>query len=694
MADPNDDKTILATSTQKPSGPLQLGEADNALPIGTRLGEFELIGLVGVGGFGIVYLAEDHSLGRRVALKEYMPSSLASRSQGSQVNVKSERYVETFEAGRRSFVNEARLLAQFDHPSLVKVYRFWEGNGTAYMVMPFYEGITLKQALKQMPAPPDEAWLKALLTPVLDALEVIHAAQVFHRDIAPDNIMLLEGGRPLLLDFGAARRVITDMTQALTVILKPGYAPVEQYAEMPEMKQGAWTDIYALSAVIYFAIMGKTPPPSVGRIMNDAMVPLAQQAAGRYSDGFLRGVDSGLAVKPAQRPQSIAELRELLGVAHGPTAHTTIQSIMLPPPGKSPAGAASPAPAPAPAAAGPKASLLIGGLLAVAALVGGGYYAMKPNPPPPMVAKVETPPAAVAKPETAPVAPPPTASSEPPPAPPPTTPIKPFSPLDEIDRLFQQRSRDYSVAVEVEQAQVRIGRDRLRFRLRSNKSGYLYVLMVGTDRQHFYKIFPNAVDAKNRIDAGKELSLPRPGWIMVSDGPPGADQFIAIVSEQPRDFSDSGLVAVDPFAEYPFDAAAQLAASQPTGQSPFIGKVKCPDGAATCSDAYGAAVFTIEEVESTAAPARAKPRSSQKARQSAVEEAPAAHASARQNTASLPADGRPPGQSIEDYVRNQTQRPAPPRPPTPAPSRNDYAAPGIPGGSSYPAPGVPRIPGF
>ena len=143
----------------------------------------------------------------------------------------------------------------------------------------------------------------------MDALEVMHAAQVFHRDIAPDNIMLLEGGRPLLLDFGAARRVITDMTQALTVILKPGYAPVEQYAEMPEMKQGAWTDIYALSAVIFFAIMGKTPPPSVGRIMNDSMVPLAQQAAGRYSDAFLRGVDRGLAVKPAQRPQTIAELR-------------------------------------------------------------------------------------------------------------------------------------------------------------------------------------------------------------------------------------------------------------------------------------------------------------------------------------------------------------------------------------------------
>jgi serine/threonine protein kinase len=686
MADTNDDKTILATATQKPSGPLQLGEADNALPIGTRLGEFELIGLVGVGGFGIVYLAEDHSLGRRVALKEYMPSSLASRSQGSQVNVKSERYVETFEAGRRSFVNEARLLAQFDHPSLVKVYRFWEGNGTAYMVMPFYEGVTLKQALKQMPAAPDETWLKGLLAPVMDALEVMHSAQVFHRDIAPDNIMLLEGGRPLLLDFGAARRVITDMTQALTVILKPGYAPVEQYAEMPEMKQGAWTDIYALSAVIYFAVMGKTPPPSVGRIMNDAMVPLAQQAAGRYADGFLRGVDRGLAVKPAQRPQSIAEFRELLGVAHLPAAHTTIHTIAHTRAGK-PASGDTSATSP-PQASGPKASLLIGGLLAVAALVGGGYYAMKPKAaptPPPVVAKVETPPAPLAKPETAP-APPAT-----PPAPPPAAQVKPFSPLDEIDRLFQQRSRDYSVAVEVEQAQVRIGRDRLRFRLRSNKPGYLYVLMVGTDKQHFYKIFPNAVDAKNRIDAGKELALPRPGWIMVSDGPPGADQFVAIVSEQPRDFADSGLVAVDPFAEFPFEAAAQLAASQPTGQSPFIGKVKCPDGAATCSDAYGAAVFTIEEVESAGAPARAKPRSSQKSRQSAVEDAPAPQSRARQSAASLPADGRPPGQSIEDYVRNQN-RPAPPRAPTPA--RNDYVAPGIPGGSGYPAPGVPRMPGY
>ena len=683
MADPNDDdKTILATATPKAPAPLELGEGDNALPIGTRLGEFELIGLVGVGGFGIVYLAEDHSLGRRVALKEYMPSSLAARSQGSQVNVKSERYVETFEAGRRSFVNEARLLAQFDHPSLVKVYRFWEGNGTAYMVMPFYEGVTLKQALKQMPAPPDEAWLKGLLAPVMDALEVMHAAQVFHRDIAPDNIMLLAGGRPLLLDFGAARHVISDMTQALTVILKPGYAPVEQYAEMPEMKQGAWTDIYALSAVVFFAIMGKTPPPAVGRIINDLMVPLAQQAAGRYSDAFLRGVDRGLAVKPAQRPQTIAELRALLGVAHGPAAHTVIHSIAHTPTGKSPTGDATPPPA-----GGPKASLLIGGLLVVAALVGGGYYAMKPKPTPPSIPKA-VPAPSTAKPD--PASPAPQVPTTPPSAPTPAAQIKPFSPLDEIDRIFQQRNRDFSLAVEVEQAQVRIGRDRLRFRLRSNKSGYLYVLMVGTDRQHFYKIFPNSVDERNRIDAGKELSLPRPGWIMVSDGPPGADQFVAIVSENPRDFADSGIVRVDPFAEFPFEAAAQLAASQPTGQSPFLGRVSCPDGAASCSDAYGAAVFTIEEVAAPAAPApaAAKPRASQRPRQARDEET--RQSAERPAPTALPADGRPPGQSIEDYVRSQN----PQRPSAPAPSRDDRVVPGVPGGSGYAVPGLPRIPGY
>ena len=160
----DDERTVIRPisaqerSATKPN-PSSEPQDHNALPLGTRIGEFEIRALVGVGGFGIVYLAHDHSLGRDVALKEYMPSSLAARPDGVTVSVKSQRHAETFAAGLRSFINEARLLAQFDSPSLVKVYRFWEANGTAYMVMPFYEGLTLKQALLEMKSPPGEEWL-------------------------------------------------------------------------------------------------------------------------------------------------------------------------------------------------------------------------------------------------------------------------------------------------------------------------------------------------------------------------------------------------------------------------------------------------------------------------------------------------------------------------------------------------------
>ncbi|MET0981447.1 MAG: serine/threonine-protein kinase, partial [Telluria sp.] len=279
---PDDDRTVLSPAGI-PEGAAVGPAADNThtLPPGTRIGEFEITSVLGEGGFGIVYLAWDSSLERQVALKEYMPS-FARRGPQAQVSVASIQNADSFEAGRRSFINEARLLAQFDHPSLVKVYRFWEANGTAYMVMPYYRGPTLKQALLARAAPPGEAWLTALLAPLLDALEQIHRDGCFHRDIAPDNILMLEegNGRPLLLDFGAARRTIGDMNQAFTVILKQNYAPIEQYAEMPGMRQGPWTDLYALASTVHFAIDGKAPPPAMGRMMQDPYVPLATRHAG------------------------------------------------------------------------------------------------------------------------------------------------------------------------------------------------------------------------------------------------------------------------------------------------------------------------------------------------------------------------------------------------------------------------------
>lgn len=286
----------------------------NCLPVGTRLAEFEITGVVGEGGFGNVYLAFDHSLQRTVAIKEYMPVALASRGADGNVLVQSKRHRETFQTGMNSFINEARLLAQFDHPALIKVHRFWEQNNTAYMAMRYYEGQTFKNIIKKHPELVTEAWLKPILKPILEALEVLYKIQILHRDISPDNIMIQTNGDAVLLDFGAARQIIGDMTQALTVILKPGYAPVEQYAEDSDMKQGPWTDIYALSAVVYSAIVKKPPPTSVTRLIKDPIDLLQNSVQAGFSKEFLAAIDKGMAVKAEDRPQTIAEFSRLLGI--------------------------------------------------------------------------------------------------------------------------------------------------------------------------------------------------------------------------------------------------------------------------------------------------------------------------------------------------------------------------------------------
>ncbi len=285
----------------------------NPLPVGTHLQEFVLEKLVGIGGFGIVYRANDTLLGRSVAIKEYMPTSMASRQDGATVNVRSRAYTQDFESGKRSFINEARMLAKFKHSALIEVFRFWEQNGTAYMATPFYEGQTLKEKLQTENAPAaDQSYILKILHPILDALETMHLQQVFHRDISPDNIMVLPDGRPILLDLGAARKVLEGGSQALTVMVKPGYAPIEQYADDATVKQGPWTDIYALGAVIHFAITGKAPPPAASRLLKDAMPRLQDREAVGFSSEFLAAADAALRVRPEDRPQTIAEFRKLL----------------------------------------------------------------------------------------------------------------------------------------------------------------------------------------------------------------------------------------------------------------------------------------------------------------------------------------------------------------------------------------------
>lgn len=286
-----------------------------ALRPGIRLDEFEIVRVLGVGGFGIVYLALDQVLLRQVAIKEYLPTALAARARGNAVRPRSAALAETFALGLDSFYSEARMLASFDHPSLLKVHRFWKANGTAYMAMPYYAGKTLKQTRSEMTAAPDGAWLLALIEPLLGALEALHREGVYHRDIAPDNILLQPDFRPVLLDFGSARRVIGDHTQTLTAILKPNFAPVEQYADEAAMRQGPWTDLYALGATVHFLLTGTPPTPAVMRAVRDAMPALASQGDEVFPgvhQPFLCAMDWTLALAPGDRPQSVAALRSAL----------------------------------------------------------------------------------------------------------------------------------------------------------------------------------------------------------------------------------------------------------------------------------------------------------------------------------------------------------------------------------------------
>lgn len=292
----------------------------DALPPGTRLAEFEILALLGVGGFGMVYKAFDHSLHRAVAIKEYMPSALAGRAQGQSLWVRSSSDQQTFHAGLESFVGEARLLAQFDHPSLVKVFRFWEANNTAYMVMPLYSGMTFKQARAQMRTPPTEEWLRKLLWSVLGALRVLHDGKTLHRDISPDNIFLQDSGPPVLLDLGAARHAINDKDHKHTAVLKVNYAPIEQYSEGDEdLRQGPWSDLYSLGAVVHGCLCNDTPLPATLRSIKDRMVSFSRvaktvkkQLGVEYSPAFVAAVSQALSLKPEDRPQSIDAFLQLM----------------------------------------------------------------------------------------------------------------------------------------------------------------------------------------------------------------------------------------------------------------------------------------------------------------------------------------------------------------------------------------------
>ena len=291
------------------------------LPVNSVLdGGYRIMRVVGSGGFGITYEAEDLNLGTMVAVKEYYPIEFGDRDATMSVRPKSERHKPTFDKGRTNFLEEARTLARFEHPSIVRVSRVFETNSTAYMVMRFEQGMSLEAWLRSLERSPSQNELDLLVTPLLDALEMMHAANFLHRDIAPDNIIVRADGTPVLLDFGAARRAVAEMSRSLTGIVKAGYSPHEQYASDGRL-QGPWSDLYAFGATLYRAVTGKPPEESMLRVDEDSMRPAVEAARGDYRREFLAAIDACLKVRHAERPRSVAQLRPmLLGRASQPPA--------------------------------------------------------------------------------------------------------------------------------------------------------------------------------------------------------------------------------------------------------------------------------------------------------------------------------------------------------------------------------------
>jgi serine/threonine protein kinase/WD40 repeat protein len=282
-----------------------------ALPDGTELvGDFRIKRVLGAGGFGITYLADEIALARLVTIKEYFPSDFAARD-SQAATPRSHECTADYNWGLERFIEEAQTLARFVHPNIVRVYRYFRANKTAYMVLHFEEGGSFKAWLKNLNRAPRQAELERIIAPLLDALEVVHAESYLHRDIAPDNIIIRKDGSPVLIDFGSARGEIASHSRTVSALVKPGYSPYEQYATNAR-QQGPWTDIYALGATLYHAITGKRPPDSPSRMVNDEYVPAREAALSSYRAPFLGAIDAALKLEVTERPQTIAAWRGML----------------------------------------------------------------------------------------------------------------------------------------------------------------------------------------------------------------------------------------------------------------------------------------------------------------------------------------------------------------------------------------------
>ncbi len=287
----------------------------NALPIQYKLSDYEIVSVLGAGGFGITYMANDAQLGSRVAIKEYFPQSLAERNAQYGLVPRSDGHiVKRYHWGLQQFLKEARALARFKHPNIVRVLRYIEGNGTAYMVMEYEEGRSLETFLKKRKGRLDERRLLAVFLPILNGLHAVHEAGLLHLDIKPDNIYLTKDGRPMLIDFGSARRTNNEEDTAGPAVLTPSYAAIEHYPDQGD--QGPWTDVYSLGASMYECVTGQRPSKSMNRYqaalkyLPDPVQPLSQLKPPGFSDYVCESIDWAMQIHASHRPQTANDLQK------------------------------------------------------------------------------------------------------------------------------------------------------------------------------------------------------------------------------------------------------------------------------------------------------------------------------------------------------------------------------------------------
>ena len=303
-----------------------------ALPMDTMIQEYRIVRVLGSGSFGIVYAAENKYFPETVAIKEFLPRDLACRKEDGTVLPLSSETEKPYRWALHKFIEEARILwelAKKRHRSILRVTRLHEENGTAYMVMDYEKGRPLSQALLEQGTLSEEE-LKTILEPLLEGLERVHAASVWHRDIKPDNILIRSDGSPVLIDFGAARREVAGAARSLMNIFSPAYAAPEQVFPAAG-EQGPWTDIYGLGATLYRAVSGNKPTNASDRLRAVAYEPAARVAEGNYTPTFLAAIDAALELKTVDRPQSIIEWRQLLEKEQEPTATHSDEATVLRP---------------------------------------------------------------------------------------------------------------------------------------------------------------------------------------------------------------------------------------------------------------------------------------------------------------------------------------------------------------------------